>query len=124
MTDVATARDHDAVAGAPEKAEGPEGQEAGARLTVVVPVSERPDRLSELYREVAAALRERDSLDRAVTELPDETTVWPGHDYGCRPSSTIGIERVTNPFLQCRSEEEFLELKRSWASFKKEHGLA
>ena len=36
-------------------------------------------------------------LDR----FPDDATVWPGHDYGVRPSSTIGLERATNPFLRC-----------------------
>ncbi|MBI5013948.1 MAG: MBL fold metallo-hydrolase [Deltaproteobacteria bacterium] len=31
--------------------------------------------------------------------LPDETTVYPGHNYGDTPTSTIGRERVENPFL-------------------------
>ena len=70
-----------------------------------------------------AARRELESLDRVVDHLPDETTVWPGHDYGCRPASTIGLERVTNPFLQCEDFEEFMDLKRRWATFKQEHGL-
>jgi glyoxylase-like metal-dependent hydrolase (beta-lactamase superfamily II) len=29
-------------------------------------------------------------------ELPDNTVVWPGHDYGLTPSSTIGHEKRTN----------------------------
>ncbi len=32
--------------------------------------------------------------------LPDETVVWPGHDYGPAPSSTIGMEKKLNPFLR------------------------
>ncbi len=40
---------------------------------------------------------------RAIKErllvLPNETIVWPGHDYGMRPSSTIGHEKATNPWL-------------------------
>lgn len=71
----------------------------------------------------ASARREWESLARIVDRLPDETTIWPGHDYGCRPASTIGLERVTNPFLQCEDFEEFVDLKRRWASFKEEHGL-
>ena len=63
------------------------------------------------------------SLQRLVTDIPDEATVWPGHDYGARPSSTMALEKETNPFLMCQSESEFLQLKASWASFKKEHGL-
>jgi hydroxyacylglutathione hydrolase len=66
---------------------------------------------------------EWNSLQRLVAEVPDDATVWPGHDYGARPSSTMALEKSTNPFLQCRSVNEFLQLKATWASFKKEHGL-
>lgn len=70
-----------------------------------------------------AARRELESLERVLNGLPEETTVWPGHDYGCRPASTIALERATNPFLRCDGLEAFLELKRTWSSFKEEHGL-
>jgi len=63
------------------------------------------------------------SLQRVLGAIPDEATIWPGHDYGVRPSSTLGLERRTNPFLLCRDVEEFLALKRDWASFKEELGL-
>jgi glyoxylase-like metal-dependent hydrolase (beta-lactamase superfamily II) len=63
------------------------------------------------------------SLQRLVTEVPDVATVWPGHDYGARPSSTMALERSTNPFLLCRDVNDFLQLKASWPSFKKEYGL-
>ena len=33
---------------------------------------------------------------RSLMELPDDTIVWPGHDYGDAPSSTIGHEKRTN----------------------------
>ncbi len=33
---------------------------------------------------------------RKLMELPDETIVWPGHDYGVSSSSTIGNEKRTN----------------------------
>ena len=66
---------------------------------------------------------EYESLERALGLLPDETTIWPGHDYGCRPSSTIGLERATNPFLLVKNLDEFLKLKRDWSSFKAGHGL-
>lgn len=39
------------------------------------------------------------SIRSRLLSLPDETLVYPGHDYGSQPSSTIGRERVTNPFL-------------------------
>ena len=63
------------------------------------------------------------SLQRVLRDVPDRATVWPGHDYGIRPSSTIGLERETNPFLLCADEQAFLDLKRDWASLKKELGL-
>ena len=71
----------------------------------------------------AAARAEYRSLQRVLEELPDETTIWPGHDYGCRPSSTIALERAVNPFLRCEDFESFVELKRRWPTFKEEHGL-
>ena len=33
---------------------------------------------------------------RRLMELPDHTVVWPGHNYGPTPSSTIGWERRNN----------------------------
>jgi len=70
-----------------------------------------------------AARAEYESLARTLEALPDDTTIWPGHDYGCRPSSTIALEKATNPFLRCADFAAFLELKRDWAGFKATHGL-
>ncbi|MBN2060159.1 MAG: MBL fold metallo-hydrolase [Deltaproteobacteria bacterium] len=39
------------------------------------------------------------SINKRLLTLPIETIVWPGHDYGDRPSSTIGIEKWSNPYL-------------------------
>ena len=39
------------------------------------------------------------SINKKLLTLPTETIVWPGHDYGDKPSSTIGIEKWSNPFL-------------------------
>jgi len=33
---------------------------------------------------------------RRLMELPDDTIVWPGHNYGPTPSSTIGWEKRNN----------------------------
>ncbi len=70
-----------------------------------------------------AARQEYESLKRVLEALPDDTTIWPGHDYGCRPSSTIALERITNPFLRCEGFDDFLSLKKNWPTFKAEHGL-
>jgi len=66
---------------------------------------------------------EWDSLQRLLREWPEHTTIWPGHDYGARPSSTIAWERRTNPFLLCPDVAAFLRTKQEWAGFKARHGL-
>ena len=38
------------------------------------------------------------SVHSKIYTLPDDTIVWPGHHYGPTPSSTVKIERETNPF--------------------------
>lgn len=38
------------------------------------------------------------SIREKLYTLPDETIVWPGHDYGEAPASTIGREKAENPF--------------------------
>jgi hydroxyacylglutathione hydrolase len=40
-----------------------------------------------------------DSLERKLLPLPSETIVWPGHDYGETPTSTIGREMEENPYI-------------------------
>ena len=66
--------------------------------------------------------RQWDSLQRLM-KLDASIQVWPGHDYGVAPSSTIGKEIATNPFLLCKNLEEFLHLKDHWAEYKKEHNI-
>ncbi len=71
-----------------------------------------------------AARKEFDSIRKLLDRFPDDVTIWPGHDYGCRPSSTIALEKATNPFiLKLDNIDEFLQLKRDWAEFKAEMGL-
>lgn len=72
----------------------------------------------------ADAQAEYDSLHKKLMTLPDETEVWPGHDYGVAPSSTIGNEKKTNPFLLRETFDSFVDLKRNWAAYKREHGIS
>lgn len=52
----------------------------------------------------------RSVRDKLFT-LPDETLVYPGHDYRGRTASTIGEEKCHNPRLGLhRSEDEFVEI--------------
>jgi len=71
----------------------------------------------------ADARIEWDSLQRLLAEIPDDATVWPGHDYGARPSSTMALEKATNPFLLCANTDDFLARKRDWPELKKRLGL-
>lgn len=50
-----------------------------------------------------------DSLFGRLMKLPDDVEVYPGHDYGSRPTSTIGHERKTNYVLEPRTRQEFIE---------------
>jgi hydroxyacylglutathione hydrolase len=69
------------------------------------------------------ARQEFNSLNLKLMVLPPGTRVFPGHDYGVSPVSTIGRERTSNPFILARTFEEFLHLKQNWAAYKKAHGI-
>ncbi|MEM3596781.1 MAG: MBL fold metallo-hydrolase [Candidatus Bathyarchaeia archaeon] len=49
------------------------------------------------------------SLFNKILKLNDEIEVYPGHDYGEQPHSTIGRERKTNYTLERRTLEEFIK---------------
>jgi len=48
-----------------------------------------------------------DSLTRVLFSLPDDTIVWPGHDYQGRSHSTIGAEKSGNPRIAGKTLAEF-----------------
>jgi glyoxylase-like metal-dependent hydrolase (beta-lactamase superfamily II) len=50
------------------------------------------------------------SLTEVLFSLPDDTVVWPGHDYHGRQQSTIGAEKRSNARIAGKSREEFLAL--------------
>ncbi|MCY1011047.1 MBL fold metallo-hydrolase [Nannocystis pusilla] len=50
-----------------------------------------------------------DSLQRKLGALPEETRVFPGHDYGKTPTSTLGYEFATNPALRAETPAAFRE---------------
>ncbi len=50
------------------------------------------------------------SLQRLLA-LPEETRVYPGHNYGPTPTSTLSSESLENPYLRCRTFEEFRQLR-------------
>jgi hydroxyacylglutathione hydrolase len=52
------------------------------------------------------------SLFDKLMKLDDDIEVYPGHDYGPNPHSTIGIERKTNYTLKKRTLSEFIEFMK------------
>lgn len=50
-----------------------------------------------------------DSLFRKLLMLPDDTLVYPGHDYKGWTVSTIAEERACNPRLQVAGESAYVE---------------
>ena len=50
------------------------------------------------------------SLFNNLLKLPEETLVYPGHDYNGKFSSTIGSEKKFNPRLQVKSVDEYVDI--------------
>lgn len=70
------------------------------------------------------ARKEFHSLHKKILVLPDKTRIFPGHDYGIMPESTVANERMTNPFLLQPDFKSFVHLKRNWAAYKTAHGIS
>ena len=51
-----------------------------------------------------------DSITRTLFALPDDTLVYPGHDYNGRTVSTIGEERRWNPRIAGKTRAEFIAI--------------
>lgn len=51
-----------------------------------------------------------DSIFNRLLKMPSETLVFPGHDYKGDTVSTIGEERKSNPRLQVKSIDEYVNL--------------
>jgi glyoxylase-like metal-dependent hydrolase (beta-lactamase superfamily II) len=69
------------------------------------------------------AVAEYDSLHQKLLNLPGNTRVFPGHNYGIASQSTILNEKKTNPFLLQPNFESFVNLKINWMEYKRKHGI-
>jgi hydroxyacylglutathione hydrolase len=49
------------------------------------------------------------SLNHTLRALDDTTVVYPGHDYGGSPTSTIGEQKQSNPYMRCDSVQQFIQ---------------
>ena len=54
-----------------------------------------------------------DSLFNKILKLPEKTFVYPAHDYNGKKFSTIKNEKDTNPRLQVKSVDEYVEIMNS-----------
>ena len=51
-----------------------------------------------------------DSIFNKLLKLPEETILYPGHDYHGKKSSTIGKEKKNNPRLQVENVDQYIEI--------------
>jgi glyoxylase-like metal-dependent hydrolase (beta-lactamase superfamily II) len=49
-----------------------------------------------------------ESLTQRLAKLPDDTVLFPGHDYGPTPTSTIGDEKRQNYYMRVPSLDAWL----------------
>src|SRR6266571_3967674 len=107
----------------------------GGEALILDPVLEKVDRYCQLLRELDLKLvkavdthlhadhvtgladfqngssrAQYESIFNRLLKLPDETMVFPAHDYKGDTVSTIGEEKRFNPRLQVRSVDEYVEL--------------
>jgi hydroxyacylglutathione hydrolase len=50
------------------------------------------------------------SLTQKLAKLPDDVTLYPGHDYADRPTSTLGEEKANNYYLRVPTLAAWLRL--------------
>ena len=50
------------------------------------------------------------SIFNRLLKLPEETLLYPGHDYNNQKVSTIGKEKKFNPRLQVNSVNEYIDI--------------
>tara|TARA_B100000767_G_scaffold270238_1_gene293548 strand:+ start:73 stop:756 length:684 start_codon:yes stop_codon:yes gene_type:complete len=50
------------------------------------------------------------SIFNKLLKLPEETILYPAHDYNGKKMSTIGNEKKFNPRLQVNNEDEYMEI--------------
>ncbi len=64
------------------------------------------------------ARNQYESLHNRIMKLNPDTKVYPGHDYGPKPHSTLSWESRHNPFLLQDTFDDFCELKENWEQEK------
>ncbi len=71
----------------------------------------------------SGAKEQYESFHRKLLVLDDSVKIYPGHDCGVTPFSTMEEEKRSNPFLLQSSFEDFVSLKKNWLQYKAAHGI-
>lgn len=50
-----------------------------------------------------------ETLTERLATLPEETIIYPGHDYGDAPTSNLGWELFSNPGMSAQSYDQFCQ---------------
>jgi hydroxyacylglutathione hydrolase len=58
------------------------------------------------------------SLTQKLYKFDDSTVLCPGHNYSDRPTTTMGEEKRTNPYLLCDSLQNFLKFRTGVAEIR------
>jgi len=56
------------------------------------------------------ASEQYDSIMNKIFTLPEDTLLFPGHDYRGNTQSTVGAEKATNPRIAGKTREEYIEI--------------
>jgi glyoxylase-like metal-dependent hydrolase (beta-lactamase superfamily II) len=48
------------------------------------------------------------SIHHKLMTLPDDTIIYPGHNYGPTPTDTLGHQKKTNRFMLAKTKAEFI----------------
>lgn len=51
------------------------------------------------------------SLTKTLMKMDDSTILCPGHNYADTPTTTMGAQKKSNPYLMCDSLENFLRFR-------------
>lgn len=49
------------------------------------------------------------SIHNKIMRLPDDTVIYPGHNYGPSPTDTLADQKKTNRFMLAHTEEAFIQ---------------
>lgn len=58
------------------------------------------------------------SLTQTLNKFPDDTILCPGHNYSDKPTTTMGSEKKTNPYLLCDSLQNFLKFRTGVSEYR------